>query len=234
MNNRRLATLAILALCAAAPAAVITQWNFNTLDGNFSTGTLNPSTGSGSIANIGETSSFFGFAGGSSDPEGPNDDSAWGIGNLPQQGTGSGTAGMEGLVSTVGFQNIRLSFDIKTQFSSSKYYQVQYRKAANGAWIGGPTFGVAVEDVWELQNTFNLSSLDSGVDDNPNFGFRVVAVFKPGTDFYAGMNDGPGSYGRFGYLTDMVTVQGDVVPEPGTLAALAAPTLALVARRRKK
>lgn len=226
-------TFLALGLCGLAQANVITQWNFNTLDGNGSTGTLSPSIGAGTVAPIGGVSSFFGFASGSSDPEVNSEDSAWGIGNLPPQGTASGTAGMEGLVSTVGFQSIFLSVDVKTQFSSSKYYQVQYRLTNGGAWNAAATYGIVVEDVWENQKTFDLSAINIGVENNAQFGFRIVAVFKPGTQQYAGMNDLPGSYGGFGTLNDMLTISGTPVPEPASFIAFGIGALGLAGFRRR-
>lgn len=231
---RSLTCFIVLASVVTARADILTQWDFNTADGQFNTGTLAPSVGAGTIVNIGGTSSFFGFAGSSSDPADNSFDSAWGIGNLPNQGTGNRTAGFEALTSTVGYRNIRVSFDIRTQFSSSKYYAVQYRTSMGGPWIDAAVFGVATEDVWENQKTFDLSALDAGVENNASFGFRVVAAFKPGTNGYAGMNDDLNSYGRFGPLHDMVTVQAEVVPEPASLALLMAGSAWLMRRRRAR
>jgi len=222
---------ALLSLTVGSFAAPITRWDFNTYDGQGTTGTLAPALGTGSIAAIGGVSSFFGFGSGSTDPAGASENSAWGNGNLPLQGTGSGTGGYEGHVSTAGYSSITVTFDIRTQFSSSKYYQLQYQTSAVGPWNSAGTFGVATEDHWETRTT-NISSLDAAANNNSQFGFRVVAVFKPGTSQYAGMSDTSGSYGRFGILSDMVTVSGQVVPEPTSLVAMAFAGCMLIRRRK--
>jgi hypothetical protein len=205
MKNTLLIGLALSGMIAQADTLAL--WDFDS-------DTLNPTLGAGTLAPIGGVSSFFGFGNGSSDPTPSPDNRAWGISNLPPQGTDSGTAGMEGAVSTVGFANITLSFDTKTQFSSSKYYEVRYRTSNVGSWSTAATYGVATEDVWENQKTFNLSALDAGVNNNAEFQFQVVAIFKPGFDQYFGMSDTSGSYGRFGTVNDMVTVTGTAIPEP--------------------
>ncbi|MCE9560339.1 MAG: PEP-CTERM sorting domain-containing protein [Armatimonadetes bacterium] len=223
--------LALLALTTSAFAAPITRWDFNTYDGQGTTGTLSPALGTGSIAAIGGVSSFFGFGSGSTDPAVAAENSAWGNGNLPLQGTASGTGGYEGHVSTLGFSSITVTFDIRTQFSSSKYYQLQYQTSAVGPWNSAGTFGVANEDHWETRST-NISGLDAAANNNAQFGFRVVAVFKPGTSQYAGMSDTSGSYGRFGILSDMVTVSGQAVPEPSALLAMTIAGFALIRKRK--
>ena len=218
--------LGLLLTASAVQADTLALWNFNT-------DSLAPSTGAGTLSPIGGVSSFFGFGNGSGDPEVPN--RAWGIGNLPPQGTDSGTAGMEGSVSTIGFSDIQLSFDIKTQFSSSKYYEVRYRTSNAGSWVTAASFGVATEDVWENQKTFDLSTLDSAVNNNAQFQFQVVAIFKPGTDTYAGMNDLANSYGGFGTVNDRVTVSGTAIPEPEQWAfILGCAGLGLLWRRSRR
>jgi len=195
----------------AVQAASLAFWDFNA-------DTLVPSTGAGTLAPIGGVSSFFGFGNGPSDPNGPPNRN-WGFSNLPDQGTGSGTAGFEGTVSTAGYQSIQLSFDIKAQFSASKYYEVLYSVDSGGTWDSAGTFGVAGEDVWQTE-TFDLSALDPAVNNNAGFQFQLVAVFKPGTSEYAGINDQAASYGKFGPVTDAVQISGLLIPEPGSWALL--------------
>lgn len=225
---KHVAILGLLLTASITRADTLTLWDFNA-------DSLVPTTGAGTLTAIGGVSSFFGFGNGSSDPTPSPGNRAWGIGNLPPQGTDSGTAGMEGSVSTVGFGDIHLSFDIKTQFSSSKYYEVRYRTSNVGAWITAASFGVATEDVWENQKTFDLSALDSAVGNNAQFQFQVVAIFKPGTDNYAGMNDLPNSYGGFGTVNDMVTISGTAIPEPEQWALiLGCAGLGLLWRRSRR
>jgi len=217
--------LSTLISTAAAQAASLAFWDFNA-------DTLVPSTGAGTLAPIGGVSSFFGFGNGPSDPNGPPDRN-WGFSSLPAQGTDSGTAGFEGAVSTAGYQSIQLSFDIKAQFSASKYYEVLYSVDSGGAWSSAGTFAVAGEDVWQTQSV-DLSVLDPAVNNNAGFQFQVVAVFKPGTDQYVGINDLPGSYGTFGPVTDAVNVTGLLIPEPGSWAMLSLCALGAVGYRLRR
>ncbi|MCW5559526.1 MAG: hypothetical protein KIT22_17055 [Verrucomicrobiae bacterium] len=203
--------LPALVSTVAVQAASLAFWDFNA-------DTLTPSTGTGTLAPIGGVASFFGFGSGPSDPNIPPDRN-WGFSNLPDQGADSGTAGFEGAVSTAGYQSIQLSFDIKAQFSASKYYEVLYSVDSGGTWSSAGTFGVASEDVWQTE-TFDLSSLNPAVNDNAGFQFQVVAVFKPGTSDYAGFSDTAASYGKFGPVTDAVQVSGLLIPEPESWALL--------------
>ncbi|MFQ3684326.1 MAG: hypothetical protein SNJ51_18835, partial [Roseiflexus sp.] len=125
MTLRLLLTLTALALLltgalaapyrAAATATIITQWTFNSPvpDGSTATGTTDPAIGSGTAALIGGVTATFASgdaSGGSTDPA-TGDDSAWNTTTYAPQGTGDRTRGVQFAVSTVGFQNIRFSFD---------------------------------------------------------------------------------------------------------------------------
>jgi hypothetical protein len=102
---------------AAATTTIITQWTFNspTPDGNTATGTTDPAIGSGTASLVGGTTATFasGDAGtGSSDPA-TGDDSAWNTTTYAPQGTQDRQRGAQFAVSTVGYQNIRFSFDLR-------------------------------------------------------------------------------------------------------------------------
>src|SRR6476646_5537494 len=82
------------AVSSASSAGVITQWTFNstTPDATTSTGTTSPSTGSGTLALIGGTTST--FAGGSpADTSSATDNSGLNVAGFPAVGANSGTAG---------------------------------------------------------------------------------------------------------------------------------------------
>src|SRR5947209_5229248 len=95
-------SVATLGLAAAAPAGVISQWNFNstTGDANTATGVSTPSSGSGTLGLVGGTTST--FAGGSPGDSNTTDNSGLNVTTFPAQGAGSGTAGVQFSASTAG------------------------------------------------------------------------------------------------------------------------------------
>lgn len=229
MMIRGCLTFCVLCCAMSARADILAQCNFNSLDNNAATGTLSASTGAGTIGVAGGATTFFGFGTGSSDSEIGANDSAWGVGGFPSQGVASGTVGIEGSASTVGYQQVLLSLDQKGQPSSNKFFQVQARVVPAGAFLPVATYGIAASDVWENAKTFDVTSVVPAAANNPNFAFRVVAVFEPNTSQYAATS--AGYNGNISTLFDMVTVQG-VVPEPSSLSLGAIAAVAMLRRRR--
>jgi len=249
-----LCALAAPAILAGAANAQITQWNFNSVvpDAATGTGTTTPNIGTGSISNIGGTTTTFASgdaSGGSSDPA-TGDDSGWNLTTFPAQSAGSGTAGLQGLTSTAGFQDIVVSWDLRTSNSGSRYYQFQYTldgSAAIPSYIpfGGDASNIFTSgggDFWNNGNSVNLSSI-AGANNNANFGFRIVSVFSPvgftqttlglatfGPNAgYRAANADDRAYATSGtWRFDLVTV----VPAPGALALMGMGGL-LVTRRRR-
>src|SRR4051794_1055012 len=95
MNLKFLMLAAGFGAVVCANADTVVQWDFNTVDGNASTGTLTPSTGAGTVTLVGGTTAFFHFGNGSSDPTPSPDNSTYSVGNYPAQGQDSGTAGFQ-------------------------------------------------------------------------------------------------------------------------------------------
>lgn len=212
---KKLAALLVLNTALALPAMAVplAQWDFNTDDGQVNTGSLAPVLGSGSLALVGGATSFF-TSGSPNDPAPFPLDSAWSVGSYPAQGSGSGTAGVEGWVSTAGHADVVLSFDFKTQPSGNKWFALQASDNGGGAWLDLAVFDVPAADAWFTQ-TFNVSSLLPSVNNNSGFGFRLVAVFKPGTGVYEASE--AGYNGDFGLEYDQLSVQATAVPEPTSL-----------------
>jgi hypothetical protein len=231
------------AACLAAPAhaEVLTQWNFNSAppDGSASTGTTTPSVGAGSASALGGVTVSFASGdsnGGSSDPTtgSPTNDSGWQTSTYPAQGTGDKSRGTQYLVSTVGYEDIVISYDLRHSNTSSRYEAVQYTLDGT-TWIDAGTRDGNAGDAWFNGRTFDLSGV-TGADNNASFGFRVVATFAPGTSGYLSSNPAS-SYATSGtWRFDMVTVSANPapIPEPGTLVMLFAglAAVAFVARRR--
>lgn len=229
-----------MTVVTAANAAIITQWDFNFgNDSNTSTGTLTPNIGTGVASLVGGTTSTFASgdaSGGSTDPN-VGDDSAWNLSTWAPQNTESGLRGAQFNVSTVGFTDVVVSWDQRHSNTSSRYFQFQY--SADGlsfsstGLAGDGIFTATGGDTWFNNRSVDLTGI-SGVADNSNFAFRVVAIFEPGGSSYLASNPtsnyGTTGTGRF----DMVTVRGAEVPEPATLAVLGLGAAALIRRRRAR
>jgi hypothetical protein len=251
--KRLISLLALLVVGTGSHAIVITQWNFNGPSAGEVPGGPNsptPSTGAG-IASLlsGVTASFSSgiVNGGSSDLEitsPPN--FGWQTTNYAAQGASSGTAGVQFMVSTLGMTDIAVRFDTRHSNTSSRWVRFDYTIDGGTNWVlGSATDGTIYEgtsgDTW-----FNLRGADltaaPGVANNANFGFRMVTVFGPAQGpFVDGFNytsysasNATSSYAASGTLRwDMVTVTGNPVPEPATVAALAMGVGALVRSRRR-
>src|SRR4051794_29434396 len=153
MNQRHILTLLVYLLPSAACADTLARFDFNTPDGNAATGTLVSTTGIGTLTTIGGPTTFFGFGTGSTDPEVGANDSAWGVGGFPTQGTASGTVGFQVAISTAGYNQIRIQFDQKNQPSSNKSYSILVPSAPNGPIdFNLATYGIPAADVWQSQS----------------------------------------------------------------------------------
>jgi hypothetical protein len=217
----------LIAACGAAQAATITQWNFNSPspDANTGTGTTSPSLGAGTASVVGVTSSFASgdASGGSTDPA-TGDDSGFQTTTYAAQGTGDKSRGVQFNVSTLGFEDIVVSWDQRHSNTSSRYVQFQYSTDGTTFTDFGSPFDGNAGDTWFNGRNVNLSSLLS-VDNNASFAFRILATFAPGTSGYVASNSS-NNYATTGtWRFDMVTVAGTAiapVPEPASIAMLLA------------
>lgn len=216
MKKMLLLLTLVSALTAARAADVITLWNFNSpsLDTNVNTGTLTPSTGSGTVTFIGGiTNSFLG--GHTTDPaNAAGDNSGINTGNFPAPSTGNKTAGVRYAVSTVGYQNITISWAFRASNTGSRYYRVQY--TLDGVNFVDST-NVTIITSGGSYTTKTASFADiSGATNNPNFAFQIVSEFEStatgaGAANYLGAQTGT-SYGITGLVRfDMMTVSGDIL-----------------------
>jgi hypothetical protein len=115
-------------------------------------------------------------------------------------------------VSTVGRQNITIRWDQRASGTASKYLRLQF--STNGAaFTDFPTANpFSAATVFEPQT--NSLAAFPGVNNNPNFAFRIVAEFESSAantndDMYIGAG---GTYASTGTIRfDMVTVFGSPV-----------------------
>lgn len=141
--SRKLSAALTAALSGVAAsvtfADVITQWNFNSnpADGNTATGVTTPSTGAGSLSNIGGTTSLFASgdaSGGSSDPA-AGDDAGFQTTSYPAASAANETAGLQVFASTVGFQDITVSWDQRHSNTVSRYWAFYYTLDGGSNWL---------------------------------------------------------------------------------------------------
>jgi hypothetical protein len=154
----------------------ITQWNFDASN-------LTPSTGSGTASNVGGTSSAF-----ASGP--PNSGQGWNTSLYPAISSNSGTAGVQFAVSTVGFQNIQLTFDHRASGTASRWARVDYSLNGGSNWttnFWNNNGGLSPHDNF-YSFTVDFSSV-SGANNNVNFVVRIVSIFSPDA-----FSDGLGNY----------------------------------------
>jgi hypothetical protein len=219
----------VVAISSSASAAVVTQWTFNSSNAAL---TLTPYIGTGTASYVGgAAANGTGIASGWVDDTtavSPVVNNRWTMTTFPAATAASGTAGAQFAVSTVGYENVTLSFGLRNSNTSSKYAQLQY--STNGTDF--TNFGEVITgtgDVWTSVSR-DLSSLTT-TDNNSAFAFRVVSVFAPGTSAYAAAKS-TSAYGVGGtYGFDLVTVNGTAIPSPGAIALLG--FAGLVARRRR-
>jgi len=123
----------LLANLANAQADIITQWNFNGTSSTTVAGGANsptPSIGGGSASLVGGVTATATFGsgtanGGSSDPA-PTGNFGWQTTTYAAQGTANRSSGVQFNVSTVGRQDIVISYDLRHSNTSSRYEQFQY------------------------------------------------------------------------------------------------------------
>ena len=238
------AALAMVTLTSAnAQTAAFTKWDFNTVTVTNSPET-SIGTGTASLLNGVTATTATGNGGGL----------GWNTSTYAAQGTGSGTRGVQFLVSTLLYSNITVSFDHRASGTNSRWSQVDY--TLNGTdWVTGFWNNNGALSPHDTFYSFNVDfSSITAANNNANFGFRIVSIFSP-TAFdqsstlaayaantaYMRANAGAvysptestatGDYGTSGtWRFDNVTVSG--VPEPSPAALLGFGTLALLGLRR--
>ncbi len=200
-----------------AQTVVITQWNFDSE-------TLVPNIGNGTASNIGGTSFTWAAGYGAAPSRG------WNTSTYPAQSTNSGTAGVQFMVSTLGYENIFISFYHRASGTASRWAQFEYTLDGGNTWniYGNSNGGLSPHD------TFYPFSIDmgflTGANNNPYFGIRIVSIFSPfafdqnATLFYGpneayqranaqsgppGTGTGTGDYGPAGtWRFDDITISG--------------------------
>jgi len=237
MKTRLSLVASLFAASSVAQAAIVVQWNFNSTiaDGVTTTGLETPSTGTGTLFTIGGVTSTFAAGAGSLDPV-TSDDSGYQTTNYPAASVGNKTAGIQVNTSTLGLNDIIITWDQRHSNTSANTIRFQYTLDASVAtplWVDGPqyTFAPAATgtgDTWFNGRTADLSAV-SAVNNNANFAFRVVTEFSPVTGGYLASRS-TSTYAGGTLRFDMVTV--NAIPEPTAAFLGGFGMLALLRRRR--
>jgi hypothetical protein len=240
------AAFSIAVLPSAAQAAILTQWNFNSRPANTNavTGDKTPSTGSGTVSRVGGTTGSLttdefvtAEDGGSSTDPATVDDSALNTTTYPGAAADDRTAGVQFNVSTVGQQNVRVSFDQYFSATSSKYAQFQYFDGTTFVNFGDLVVGTF--NAWSNNKMFDLSGI-AAANNNANFAFRIVSAFAPNSAGYIGTGTSPqattgGTYATDGqWRFDMATVNAEAIPTPAMLPGLVGLGMGLWRQRKQQ
>lgn len=202
---KKISTLFIFVLFGAGVMAQpFVQWDFENI--------TTPTFGSGafSLVNIALNNTSF-------VAQFPNQTAGFAFNTFgyPAQGVGSGTTGVEFAVSTEGRSGIIISMNMRHSNSASRFVRFLYstdgtnfntidltpENSSTRLLLGGANnqanstidhandaFAALAGDTWH-RRIVDLTSI-TAVNNNPNFKFRIVSIFEPGTNEYRAATDG--------------------------------------------
>jgi len=259
-----LAGLLAVGMTASSYAAIVTQWNFN----GATVGTTAPSTGTGTASLIGGTTETFASgdaSGGSSDPAAPSPpDFGWNTAGYPTTSINNETAGVQFAASTVGYEDITVSFDMRHSNTASRFWAIYYTtdgstwnrfavgpgNASPGATPSGGN-PASTAGLFGTNGTFSaFDGTVTGAGDDwfngRSFDLSSIAGVEGNANFglrivtsfdsgSAYQASSGGAYGGGTARFDMVTINGTaVIPEPSTYALLGAGAIGLAFFRRRR
>ncbi|HEY1662962.1 MAG TPA: Ig-like domain-containing protein [Verrucomicrobiae bacterium] len=186
----------------------------------------------GFVPGLGYEFTPFGF-------EQPSPNFSWGTEDYPVDGTNK-VNGVQFNTSTVGARNIHVTYDGRVSSTASEYFRLQY--TTNGTdWVDYPASssfsGLSSTTGNGGYYTFNYNLVGfPGVDNNPNFGVRVVSEYESSATYGIGTTNywvavannyvsGASGNNAAGTVTyDLVAITGDAITNnnvPPTLGAFA-------------
>ena len=208
------ATLTLL----ATPSISLARWDFNATN-TLDVAAPSASSGLGTAALVNGTTATF-TTGTYSDPAGAPGaaNSGWNTAGYAPQGTSNKTAGAQFNVSTLGYQNLLLVWEQRHSDTASKYTRLQYSTDGVNFTDGDLITMTSTNNGW----VFYVSDLSTvaGVNNNPNFAFRIVAEWESTAIGTANANyvGSVSSYSTGGTVRfDLMSVYGD--PFTGTVLA---------------
>lgn len=151
--------------------------------------------------------------------------------------TPSLSRGVQFGIDTTGYENLVFSFNQRNSQTASAWTALLYT-VDGSSWTQATTFQMLVRDTFVNNLSYSFANI-AGVADNALFAVRLVSMFAPGTNAYAGTTTNYASGGTIRY--DLVTLTGTEiiaapVPEASTTAMMLAGLLAVgvVVRRRRQ
>ena len=192
-------------------APVLVYWNFNSVDadGATETGAIIPFGEAADFRVIGVTTHTFGSVGQArtSDTE-EIDNSMLRLSGFPAQGTADKSAGIEVRASTAALRQIGLMWDQYNSATASRFVAVQY--TTNGVdFVDHAIVSNTASSTWIRARKVSFESIP-GVENNPNFGLRLVSTFGPSGSYEAVGSSS--SYATTGTLwLDMVAITGEPI-----------------------
>jgi hypothetical protein len=160
----------------STPSNQLARWDFNSTN-TLSVTTPVPSSGAGTASLFNGTTATFG-SGTFSDPAGAPGflNSGWNTTTYAPQGTSNKLRGVQFNVSTVGNQNILLTWEERHSDTASKYSRLQY--SADGVnFSNGPVITMTATNNSFVFYSADLSAISS-INNNPDFAFRFVPEFE--------------------------------------------------------
>lgn len=203
---------------AQAAYFVIGSWDFNTADGDGTTGTLFTDDGNGQLDPVGNGQLGFAYSNGSSDLSTENSV----LQLVAPAGTAAGNPiGADFGISTLGFQSVQVTFDFDHPPISTAAFQFRLSTDNGTTWSETATLLPSGDGFWTHSYTVDLSSqLEAGNNFNLRFQFLGSLTTDAIIDTAA-------------FELDMVRVSGEAspVPEP-TAVVMSLGLVALAAARR--
>jgi hypothetical protein len=168
-------SIVVTASLPVGPTNIITRWDFDQT-ANYTPTNPAAAIGIGIGSTVGgPTITNYSFPNGAlADPFTDLNQFAWGLEDGPAQGTSNKMVGFQFNTSTVGYQDIFLTWQERHSATASSYMRLQY--TTNG------TDFIDADVIRETVVAFNFASANlasrPGVANNPNFAFRIVAEFE--------------------------------------------------------
>ncbi len=171
-------------------------WDFNSVpnDAATSTGSNLPALGTGSINVIGGATQT--YATGNPADLNTTDNSGYQTTGYPSQGNNPKTAGIEVAVNATGYTALKVEFYQRLSNTAANTWVLQYTEditAGSPVWVDATTYSFVPQvtgtgDSWYFRS-FDFSAI-SGLNNNPNVGFRVVSDFDPIAGAYVAAKSG--------------------------------------------